>query len=39
MALIKEIVLDNGTTLNYHRIVSLNKIVNKSNIIEIASYI
>lgn len=39
MALIKEIVLDNGTILNYHRIVSLNKIVNKSNIIEIASYI
>lgn len=38
MALKKEIILDNGITLNYHRIVSLNKITNISNVIEIASY-
>ena len=39
MALQKEIVLENGITLNYHRIVSLNKITNRTNIIEVASYI
>lgn len=38
MALKKEIILDNGITVNYHRIVSLNKITNNSNIIEVASY-
>lgn len=38
MALQKEITLDNGIIVNYHRIVSLNKITNNSNIIEIASY-
>lgn len=38
MALKKEIILDNGITLNYHRIVSINKITNVSNNIEIASY-
>lgn len=38
MALKKEIELDNGVVVNYHRIVSLNKIVNNSNIIEISSY-
>lgn len=38
MALIKEIKLENGIVVNYHRIVSLNKITNVSNIIEIASY-
>lgn len=38
MALKKEIVLDNGITVNYHRIVSINKITNNSNIIEVASY-
>lgn len=38
MALKKEIKLDNGIIVNYHRIVSLNKITNNSNIIEIASY-
>lgn len=38
MALKKETILDNGITVNYHRIVSLNKITNNSNIIEIASY-
>lgn len=38
MALKKEIEFENGLILNYHRIVSLNKITNQSNIIEIASY-
>ena len=38
MALQKEIVLDNGIKVNYHRIVSINKITNNSNIIEVASY-
>ena len=38
MALKKEIVLDNGITVNYHRIVGLSKITNQSNIIEVASY-
>lgn len=38
MALQKQITLDNGITVNYHRIVSLNKITNQSNIIEVASY-
>lgn len=39
MALLKEIKLDNGIVLNYHRIVSINKITNNSTIIEVASYI
>jgi hypothetical protein len=39
MALYKEIELENGIILNYHRIVSLNKITNQRNIIEIASYV
>lgn len=39
MALQKEITLENGITLNYHRIVSINKITNNSTIIEVASYI
>lgn len=38
MALKKEIELDNGIILNYHRIVSINKITNSCNIIEVASY-
>lgn len=38
MALIKKIVLDNGITTNYHRVVSVNNITNQSSIIEIASY-
>ncbi len=38
MALKKEITLDNGIIVNYHRIVSLNKITNQKNIIEVASY-
>ena len=39
MALQKEIELDNGVVLNYHRITSLNKITNISNTIEVNSYI
>ncbi len=38
MAIKKEIELDNGIILNYHRIVSINKITNSCNIIEVASY-
>lgn len=38
MALKKKIELDNGVIVNYHRIVSINKITNNSNIIEVASY-
>ena len=38
MALSKQIELDNGVTVNYHRIVSINKITNVTNIIEVASY-
>ena len=39
MALKKEIELENGIILNYHRIVSINKITNNSIIIEVASYV
>ena len=39
MALIKEICLENGITVTYHRVVSVNNITNKQSIIEIASYI
>ena len=38
MALKKEIKLENGIIINYHRIVSINKITNHSTLIEIASY-
>lgn len=38
MAIQKMIELENGVILNYHRITSLNKITNISNIIEISSY-
>ena len=38
MALKKKIELENGVIVNYHRIVSLNKVTNNSNIIEVASY-
>lgn len=38
MALIKKIELENGIVTNYHRIVSINKITNNCNIIEVASY-
>lgn len=39
MALQKEIELENGIILNYHRIASLNKITNISNNIEVNSYV
>ena len=39
MALNKKITLDNGIELNYHRIVSINEIINEQTIIEVASYI
>ena len=39
MALKKEVELENGVVLNYHRITSLNKITNISNNIEVNSYI
>ena len=38
MALIKSITLDNGVTINYHRVVSVNNITNQASIIEVASY-
>ena len=38
MGLKKEIELENGVVLNYHRIISVNKITNNSTIIEISSY-
>lgn len=38
MALEKEIELENGIILNYHRIVSMNKITNNSTTIEVAGY-
>ena len=38
MGLRKEIILNNGVSVNYHRIVSLNNITNVSTIIEVASY-
>ena len=38
MALQKEIELENGVVLNYHRITSLMKITNVSNNVEISSY-
>lgn len=38
MALQKEIVLDSGITVNYHRVVSVNNITNHASIIEVASY-
>ncbi len=38
MGLRKEIILNNGVSVNYHRIVSLNNITNVSTIIEVVSY-
>ena len=39
MALRKNIKHKNDIELSYHRIVSLNKITNQTNILEVASYI
>ena len=38
MALSKKIELDNGVVVNYHRVVSVDKITNVQNMIELASY-
>lgn len=38
MAIIKNITLNNGVSVNYHRIVSVNNITNHTSIIEVASY-
>ena len=38
MALIKEIELEKGVKVKYHRIVSVNNITNHVSIIEVASY-
>ena len=38
MALLKTIELDSGIILNYHRIVSINKITNRSTVLEVAGY-
>lgn len=38
MAIKKEIELDNGVVVTYHRITSINKITNVQNIIEVSSY-
>ena len=38
MALIKQIELDSGIILNYHRIVTITKITNHSTVLEIAGY-
>lgn len=38
MALSKKIELDSGVEVNYHRIVSINNIINEQTIIEVASY-
>ena len=39
MALKKEIILNNGIILNYHRVSSVNNITNKYSIIEVYSYV
>lgn len=39
MALKKQIELNNGITVNYHRIVSISKITNNMTTVEVASYI
>lgn len=38
MAIIKEIELPSGITINYHRVVSVNNITNQASIIEMAGY-
>lgn len=39
MGLLKEIKTSNGIPVKYHRIVSINKITNQCNIVEVASYL
>lgn len=38
MAILKSIELQNGITVSYHRVVSVNNITNHASIIEVASY-
>ena len=38
MAILKAIELQNGITVNYHRVVSVNNVTNHASIIEVASY-
>lgn len=38
MALLKQIELENGIILNYHRIVTITKVTNHSTILEMAGY-
>ncbi len=38
MAIIKNITLDSGVMVNYHRVVSVNNVTNHASIIEVASY-
>lgn len=38
MAILKAIELQNGITVNYHRVVSVNSVTNHASIIEVASY-
>lgn len=38
MALFKNIELENGVLVNYHRIISINKIINEKIIIQIGNY-
>ena len=39
MAILKEVILDSGIPVNYHRVVSVNNITNQLSIIEVASYV
>lgn len=39
MALLKEIQIDNGMILNYHRIIGMNNIINDKTYITVGSYI
>lgn len=38
MGLKKQIELENGVVLNYHRIITINKITNNSTVVEVSSY-
>ena len=38
MALLKEIELENGVKVSYHRITSVNAITNNNSMIEVSSY-
>lgn len=39
MALIKEIELENGVPVRYHRVVSVNTVTNVQAVVEVASYV